>query len=114
MHASHMVMGQRNHASHPVVNVVAVEPYEENDDRRDSRPKNFKRKVALNGNSITDLIASSSKTNQAKDQETCDANEQNDSNCEQNLEKFVVNRSVDTGVDWQKIDRLSDPQSPKD
>jgi hypothetical protein len=107
-------MGQRNHASHAVIDVVAVEPYEENDDGRDSRPKDFKRKVAFNGNSITDLIASSSKTNQAKNQDACYANKQNDSNCEQNLEKFVVNRSVDAGVDWQKIDRLSDPQSPKD
>ena len=107
-------MGQRNHPSHAVIDVVAVETYKQHNDGRDGRPKNFEREVAFNGNAITDFTASPSKTNQTENQKTCDANEQNDSNCEKNLEKFVVNRSVDAGVDWQKIDRLSDPQSPKD
>ena len=89
-------MAEGDHATHAVINVVAVETNKEHNDCRYRCPEDFQGQVALNRKSIAELVVSSPESNEAEDQQTDDANEKNGANCEQNLKEFVVNRCVCT------------------
>ena len=108
-----MVVRQRNHAAHAVVDVVAVQTDEQHNNRWNSGPENLEREIALDGDAITKLAAAPSESDQAEHQQANDANEQNDADCEQNLKKFVVDRCIHAGINRQKIDVLPDPEPPE-
>ena len=93
-----MVVSQRHHSAHAIVDVVAVEANEQHNNSRDGSPENLQRKIAFDGDSITELIASATESDQAVDQKSDDAHKQNRSDCEQNPKKFVVNRCVDARI----------------
>ena len=113
-HRGGVVMGEGNHAAHPVVDVVAVKADEQNNNGGNGCPENFQRKIAFDGDAIAELPRSTSETHQAEHQQSDDADEKNGPNREQNLKKFVVDRSIHAGINRQKIDVLANPHPAKD
>jgi hypothetical protein len=77
-----MVVGERNHAPHAVVDVVAVEANEQDNDSGNSRPEDFKGKISLDGNAITNLTNATSESDQAEHQQSNNPDKENGSDCE--------------------------------
>ena len=75
-------MGQRHHATHPVVNVVAVQTNKQHHNSRNSCPENFKWQVSFDGKAVAELAAASPKANQAEHEKANDSDKQNAANRE--------------------------------
>ena len=79
---SHVVVGQRHHATHAVVNVVAVQANKKHHNSRNSCPENFKGQISLDGHAVAKLAVASPKANQAEDEKTNDPDKQDAANRE--------------------------------
>ena len=107
------VIIQRCHASHPLVDVVAVDTYKQHHHRGDGGPDDLQGKVAFNGGSVGAVATATAEAHQAEDQHPHDSEEKNRADAEQHLEQGVVNRGVAAGVDGQHGDVVTHPQSGK-
>ena len=75
-------MGQRHHATHAVVNVVAVQTNKQHHNSRNCCPENFEWQISLDGQAVAELPAASPKSNQAEDEKANDSDKQNAANRE--------------------------------
>ncbi len=73
-----------NHAAHAFVDVVAVEPDKQNNDRGNCRPEHLERQIAFQGDAITELARTSPETHQTEHNQPNDSDEENRANAEQN------------------------------
>ena len=77
-------MAQGHHASHALVDVVAVEPDKQNNDCRDRRPEHLQRQIAFQGDAIAELSRASSEAHQAEHNQPNDSDKKNRADAEQN------------------------------
>ena len=78
-------MIEGGHAAHALVDVVAVDPHEQNHHRGNSGPHNLQGQVALDGRTVRHFTRSPAKAHQAVHQHDQDADEQHRANAEENL-----------------------------
>ena len=107
-------MVQRIHPAHAVVDVVAVKTDKEHDDCRNGRPEDLQGKIAFDRQAVTQFPTASTESHQAEDHQANDSQKQNRSDTEQNAKQFVVDRCIGTGVNREKVDVLTDPESAED
>ena len=99
VHRMNAVVIQGGHASHALIDVVAVNTNEQHHNGRHGGPKDLQRQIAFDRQAVTGVACQPPIADQAVDQQAHNAEEQAGANAEKHLEQFVVYRRIGTGID---------------
>lgn len=112
MHAA--VIPKGGHATHAVIDVVAVEANEQHHHGRDGRPDDLQGEIALNRRPIAEITGTAPKADHAVDQHPEDPEEQDRSNAVQDSKQLVVERSIEAGLHRKQRTIASHPEADED